>query len=231
MTTHIDTIVGNKGLSEKLTGMLVDLRDTIGSAFETIEDKIEKINAQAHSEGFEDYEIELLLRMYLSGVKTKRQLKWILTDKPRIKEQKKLMENGDINVPIEDNNVPDIPQPDYKIVIPDQVIEEELEQLTEEYKPDYTLEDLRSQIENYKSRIEELTTQCKTLEEKYKQLEAKTRVSPSNYIPAVQGNYLRTKVVVSQIFREVLVLKGSKMIYANVLIDISQNKYIRLEPV
>jgi hypothetical protein len=29
MTTHIDTIVGNKGLSEKLTGMLVDLRDTI----------------------------------------------------------------------------------------------------------------------------------------------------------------------------------------------------------
>jgi gamma-glutamyl:cysteine ligase YbdK (ATP-grasp superfamily) len=96
MTTHIDTIVGNKGLSEKLTGMLVDLRDTIGSAFETIEDKIEKINAQAHSEGFEDYEIELLLRMYLSGAKTKRQLKWILTDKPRIKEQKKLMENGDI---------------------------------------------------------------------------------------------------------------------------------------
>jgi DNA repair exonuclease SbcCD ATPase subunit len=211
--------------------MLVDLRDTIGSAFETSEDKIEKINAQAHSEGFEDYEIELLLRMYLSGVKTKRQLKWILTDKPRIKEQKKLMENRDINVQIEDNNVPDIPRPDYKIVIPDQVIEQELEQLTEEYKPNYTFEDLRSQIENYKSRIEELTTQCKTHEEKYKQLEAKTRVSPSNYIPAVQGNKLRTKVVVAQIFREVLVLKGSKMIYANILIDIPQNKYIRLEPV
>ena len=231
MSTHIDTIIGNKELSEKLTGMLVDLKDTIGSAFETIEGKIEKINAQAHSEGFEDYEIELLLRMYLSGVKKKRQLKWILTDKPRIKEQKKLMENRDINVQIEDNNVPDLPPPDYKIVIPDQVIEQELEQLTEEYKPDYTLEDLRSQIENYKSRIEELTTQYKTLEEEYKQLEAKTRVSPSKYIPAVQGNNLRTKVIVAQIFREALALKGSKMIYANVLIDISQNKYVRLEPV
>lgn len=202
----------------------------IGSPFETIEDKIEKINVQAHSEGFEDYEIELLLRMYLSGVKTKRQLKWIITDKTRIKEQKRIMENRDINVPIEDNNVPDILPSDYKIVIPDEVIEQELEQLTEEYKPDYALEDLRSQIENYRSQIEELTTQYKTLEEKYKQLEAKTKVSPSNYIPAVHGNNLRTKVV-AKIFREVLALKGSKMIYANVLIDISQNKSVRLEPV
>ena len=71
----------------------------------------------------------------------------------------------------------------------------------------------------------------KQLEEKYKQLEARTRVSPSNYIPAVQGNNLRTKVVVAQIFREVLALKGSKMIYANILIDTSKNKYVRLEPI
>jgi hypothetical protein len=95
MTVSLGTVptISNKGISERLKGMLVDLRDTIGSAFETIEDKIEKINVQAHSEGFEDYEIELLLRMYLSGVKTKRQLKWIITDKPRIKEQKRIMEN------------------------------------------------------------------------------------------------------------------------------------------
>jgi DNA repair exonuclease SbcCD ATPase subunit len=222
--------IGNGGISERLKGMLVDLRDTICSAFETIEDKIEKINVQAHSEGFEDYEIDLLLRMYLSGVKTKRQLKWILTDKPRIKKQKRLTENRDVNVPIEDNNVPDILPSDYKIVIPDEVIEQELEQLTEEHKPDYALEDLRSQIENYKSQIEELTADKKNIEEKYKQLEAKTRVSPSNQIPAIRGNILRTKVVVSQIFREVLALKGSKMIYANILIDIS-HKYVRLEPV
>ena len=60
----------------------------------------------------------------------------------------------------------------------------------------------------------------KQLEDKYKQLED----------PAVQGNNLRTRVVVAQIFREVLALKGSKMIYANILIDISKNKYVRLEP-
>jgi hypothetical protein len=68
------------------------------------------------------------------------------------------------------------------------------------------------------------------LEAKNIQLEAKTRNSPSNNIPALQGNNLITKVVVSQLFREILQLKGSKMIYANIIIDITQNKYIRLEP-
>jgi hypothetical protein len=53
---------------------------------------------------------------------------------------------------------------------------------------------------------------------------------PSNKLPALQGNTLRTKVVVNQMFREILALKGSKEIYANVVIDVSQNKYVRLEP-
>ncbi|MDQ4013819.1 MAG: hypothetical protein M3146_08880 [Thermoproteota archaeon] len=73
--------------------------------------------------------------------------------------------------------------------------------------------------------------QNKAFEEKYEQLEARTRVSPSNSIPAVQGNTLRTKVVVNQLFREILKLRGSKIIYANIVIDISQNKYERLEPI
>jgi acid stress-induced BolA-like protein IbaG/YrbA len=47
----------------------------------------------------------------------------------------------------------------------------------------------------------------------------------------MQGNELRIKVVVSQLFKEILQLKGSKMIYANIIIDRTQNKYIRLEPV
>jgi hypothetical protein len=45
----------------------------------------------------------------------------------------------------------------------------------------------------------------------------------------VQGNKLRTRIVVNQVFREILTLKGSKTIYANILIDMPQNKYIRLE--
>jgi hypothetical protein len=71
----------------------------------------------------------------------------------------------------------------------------------------------------------------KQLEEKYNQLEARARVTHSNSIPAKQGDTLRTKVVVAQIFRETLALKGSRMIYAYIVIDTSQNKYVRLEPI
>lgn len=64
MSTHIDTIIGNKELSEKLTGMLVDLRSKVGLVLEDVENDIEKIRAQGHSEGFEDHEIDLLLKMF-----------------------------------------------------------------------------------------------------------------------------------------------------------------------
>lgn len=47
----------------------------------------------------------------------------------------------------------------------------------------------------------------------------------------LQGNKLRIKVIVSQLFREILNIKGSKKIYANILIDVLQNKYIKLEPI
>ncbi|HZA68476.1 MAG TPA: hypothetical protein VE548_02170 [Nitrososphaeraceae archaeon] len=240
------TTMENREISERLKGMLVDLRDTISSAFENIEERMERINIQAHSEGFEDHEINLLIRMYLSEVRqlSKRQIKYLLTDKPRIKKQKSLIENRDNFVP---EDVPEIPAPDYKIVVPDQVIEEVItshqpqqqqqeqqqqrqQQEQEECKPDYALENLRSQIESYKSQIEELIVDKKNIEEKYKQLEAKTLVTPSNPTPTLRGNNLRTKIVVTQLFREVLALKGSKMIYANILIDLSQNKYVRLEP-
>jgi hypothetical protein len=82
-------------------------------------------------------------------------------------------------------------------------------------------------LDNVNSKNNDLAAQIKTLEE---QLEAKTKNSPSNNILAEQGNNLITKVVVSQLFRQILQLKGSKMIYANIIIDITQNKYIRLEP-
>jgi hypothetical protein len=230
MSLGIVTTVGNKEISERLKGMLVDLRNSTATYLE----QIKNIRNQTHSEGLEDHEINLVIKSYLKEFLNIDQIKYILYDKARRAKQKSLTK--DLGRSPQHDDIPSIPAPDYKIVVPDQVIKEEQEQLTqqqltEEYKPDYALEDLRSQIETYKTQVEELTADKKNIEEKYKQLEARTRVSPSNYIPAVQGNNLRTKVVVAQIFREVLALKGSKMIYANILIDMTQNKYVRLEPV
>lgn len=74
----------------------------------------------------------------------------------------------------------------------------------EEFKqqePDYGTEELKLQLENTRSNLDQTIEDKKQLEEKYKQLEAKTRVSPSNSIPVVQGNTLRTKVAVSDIFK------------------------------
>ena len=56
-------------------------------------------------------------------------------------------------------------------------------------------------MENTRSNLDLTIEDKKQLEEKYKQLEAKTRVSPSNSIPVVQGNTLGTKVAVSDIFK------------------------------
>jgi hypothetical protein len=235
------TMVGNGKISERLKGMLVDLRNTTA----TIIDAIEDIKIQARSEGLEDHETDLLIRSYLKEFLDKDQIKYVLHDKPRRAKQKSLTEKSgtsplDVNMSEETITLPT----EHKILPQDleEITQEQQEQEDTEpelspfeelktQKPDYAIEDLKIQLDNEKNKSNELITQNKALEEKYKQLEARTRVSPSNSIPTVQGNTLRVKIVVNQVFREMLQLKGSKMIYANIVIDTSQNKYVRLEPI
>jgi hypothetical protein len=235
LTIEIVPNLSNKEPSDKLNSMLVDLENNTKAIF----DSIEEIRTEARSEGFEDFETDLLLKPYLDRGMGRDRAKYILRDKSRRKKQNSLTKNLGTSPQIDDNNVPKIPAPDYNIVFPDQVFDKATQEQKkepspfEEFKqqePDYGTEELKLQLENTRSNLDQTIEDKKQLEEKYKQLEAKTRVSPSNSIPAVQGNNLRTKVVVAQIFREVLALKGSKMIYANILIDLTQNKYVRLEP-
>lgn len=61
MSLGIVTTVGNKEISERLKGMLVDLRNSTATYFE----QIENIRNQAYSEGLEDHEINLLIKSYL----------------------------------------------------------------------------------------------------------------------------------------------------------------------
>jgi hypothetical protein len=246
MTLQIDTITGNKRLSAKLDRMLLDLRSNTGAWL----DSIEEIKQQAHKEGFNEQETHLLIKQYLSGFLEKRQIRWILDEKPRRLEQKKLSEKlatsgTDANMSIAEPEPETVSIPaDYEVLVPDQVLEEETKQLEQQEQPEsepvnevleekiipnYEVEDLKLQLDNANSKITELTTQNKNIVEKYMQLETRIRVSPSNNFPAIQGNILRTKIVVNKMFREILVLKGSKEIYANILIDVSQNKYVGLE--
>jgi hypothetical protein len=217
MMIHTDTQIGNKPISDKLRSMLLDLKTNIG----VLHESVKAIREQAHSENFEDYEIDLLLKQFLKQFLNPRQVKWILVDQPRELDKKKISDNLDSNVQNDDKNLLKLPQPE--VIDHDETIQLEDTILTPQ--------DLKLKLENALINLNNALTDKRHLEEKYKQLEAKTRVSPSNSIPVLQGNTLRTKVVVSQLFREMLQLKGSKMIYANILIDVLQNKYVKLEPI
>jgi hypothetical protein len=84
MSIKIDTTIGNKVISEKLRAMLTDLR----SNTQAILDSIEEIKAQARSEGFEDYEIGLLIRSYFKDFLSKNRLSYILYKQPRRSTEK-----------------------------------------------------------------------------------------------------------------------------------------------
>jgi hypothetical protein len=244
MSLRIDTVIGNKRLSPKLKKMLSDLRNNTG----VLMNNIEEIKQQACKEGLSDQETKLLLKQYLVDFLTKDQIKYLLHDKGRREEQKKLTKKRgtsplDANMSMKQEQEEKISIPtDYKIVIPAQILEEETKQLeqesesepvnevSEEIKPNYEIENLKMKLDNTQSSLEQALADKKNWEEKCKQLEARTRISPSNNFPAIQGNTLRIKIVVNQMFREILPLKGSRVIYANVVIDTQQNKYIRLEP-
>jgi hypothetical protein len=208
---------GNKHISDKLRSMLLDLKTNIDVLFESVE----AIREQARSENFEDYEIDLLLKQFLKQFLNPRQIKWILVDQPRELIQKKISENLDSNVQNVDKNLPELAQPE--VIDHDETIR------LKDKK--HTTQDLNLKLENDLINLDNSLTDKRHLKEKNKQLEAETRVLATNDTPKLQGNYLRTKVVVSQLFREILGLKGSKMIYANILIDVSQNKFIKLEPI
>ena len=131
MSIELDTKVGNKVISEKLKGMLNDLRSNTRAIF----DSVDEIKEQARIEGFEEFETNLLLKTYLKEFLTKSQLRYILHDKPITQLKKNLTDEThnimqvDENKILEDNNIPsDIPPPDYKLV----VSEEHLNEVTQQ---------------------------------------------------------------------------------------------------
>jgi hypothetical protein len=108
MFLQIDTIIGNKGPSGRLIGMLVGLVSNTNAIF----DSVGEIRAQAHSEGFNDFETDLLLKTYLVKGLGKDKARYFLNEKPRLEKekQKKLTENLARIGKNDDNNVPDVPR-------------------------------------------------------------------------------------------------------------------------
>ena len=79
MTIGIVPNFSNREPSDKLNSMLVDLENNTKAIF----DSIEEIRTQARSEGFEDFETDLLLKPYLDRGMGRDRAKYILRDKSR----------------------------------------------------------------------------------------------------------------------------------------------------
>lgn len=131
MTIEIVPNLSNKEPSDKLNSMLVDLENNTKAIF----DSIEEIRTQARSEGFEDFETDLLLKPYLDRGMGRDRAKYILRDKSRRKKQNSLTKNLGTSPQIDDNNVPKIPGPDYNIVVPDQVFDKATQEQKKEPSP------------------------------------------------------------------------------------------------
>jgi hypothetical protein len=226
-----DTQIGNKTISPELEQLFSDLASHVTHTYEIVT----RIKSKAHEEGFNDDEIHNLLRHNLSKFLDRNQVNYILTvkDQRKQKREAKMLTNQQND----SKNVPSIPAPEYNIIPLDRnKVDEELTNEVQVEK-DHQMEDLRMQLINAENKYNDLVAKVITLEEKYKGIEGKITSLSSDNSPTPQVNNLepkeknqKTKVVVSDLFREVLRLKGSHIIYANIEIDKLQNKYIRLEP-
>ncbi|MDQ4013818.1 MAG: hypothetical protein M3146_08875 [Thermoproteota archaeon] len=99
--------MSNGRISERLKGMLVDLRNTTATMIDAIED----IKIKARSEGLEDHETNLLIKSYLKEFLDKDQIKYVLYDKPRRAKQKSLTDksgpsSSDVNMSEETITLP-----------------------------------------------------------------------------------------------------------------------------
>jgi hypothetical protein len=155
MSTQIDTIISNRSISQKLKGMLVDLVNNAEAIF----DSVKEIRDQARTEGFEDYETDLLLKTYLEKGLGKAKARYILYEKPRLEKQKKLTDNNAKIGENDYNNVPEIPAPDYNIVFPDHVIEEVIQEQKQEQvqaqKPNHEVEELRLRLDTTQANLDQ----------------------------------------------------------------------------
>jgi hypothetical protein len=155
MSTQIDTIISNKSISQKLKGMLVDLVNNAEAIF----DSVKEIRDQARTEGFEDYETDLLLKTYLEKGLGKAKARYILYEKPRLEKQKKLTDNNAKIGENDYNNVPEIPAPDYNIVFPDHVIEEVIQEQKQDQvqaqKPNHEVEELRLRLDTTQANLDQ----------------------------------------------------------------------------
>lgn len=171
----------------------------LGTKLSTLFDRMKE---RAKQEGFSEEETLSLFKIYLRGALTPSQIRWYLVDKEKrnLRKQLELKDKENKNIQIRS-----------QVQIQDAEIVSETKNIELESTPE-SIQDLRATVDTQQQYIS-------TLEEKVQEKEEVAR----------SQNQIRVKISVSQLYRDVLMMRNSNAIYTNILID--NNKYVKLEPV
>jgi hypothetical protein len=198
--------------SEELLNLIKDL----GKLGTKLSELFEAIKQKGHEEGFTDYEIKDMLRTHLKRSLSASQIKWYLFDKDKYDlkkrlavtsqiEGKKVMEQAARNFELRSKTTQNSTPTD-AIEITDCELDPEKGQEIES-------------VQQLKTTIEYQTQYINTLEDKIQEKQEIQRAQ----------NQLRLRVPVSQLYRDILMMRNSGAMYVNILID--GNKYQTLEAI
>jgi hypothetical protein len=201
---------------------LINIIKELGKLGTKISNVVEKLKERARSEGFNEDETKTLMRIYLKGVLSKRQIQYWVSDRDKMNLKRQLElkqqqgqgqgQNNQVHLRTKAN------VQDAQLVSETKTIEleqkrepEEGEEQEEQYQAE-SIQDLRATVSTQ-------TTYINTLEDRLKEKEEINKSLKQQ----------RIKISVSQMYRDVLMMRNTNAIYANILID--NNKYVKLEPI
>jgi hypothetical protein len=201
---------------------LLNLIKEVGKIGTKLSELFEAVKQKGHEEGFTDYEIRDMLRTHLKGSLSAGQIKWYLYEKDKYDLRKQLAGSSQV----EDNKVIEQNTKDIELrsrtkvqdvaIIPNNITSNIVETTTVEL--DQEKEQLQTEsVRDLKATIEHQAQYINTLEDK---------IQEKQEIQKLQGQ-LRIKISISQLYRDVLMMRNSGVTYTHIIID--NDKYIKLE--
>jgi hypothetical protein len=201
---------------------LLNLIKEVGNIGTKLSELFEAVKQKGHEEGFTDYEIRDMLRTHLKGSLSAGQIKWYLYEKDKYDLRKQLAGSSQV----EDNKVIEQNTKDIELrsrtkvqdvaIIPNNITSNIVETTTVEL--DQEKEQLQTEsVRDLKATIEHQAQYINTLEDK---------IQEKQEIQKLQGQ-LRIKISISQLYRDVLMMRNSGVTYTHIIID--NDKYIKLE--
>jgi hypothetical protein len=203
---------------------LLNLIKEVGNLGTKLSELFEAVKQKAHEEGFTDYEIKDMLRTHLRGSLSAGQIKWYLFEKDKYDLKKRLA----VTSQIEDKKVIEQEAKDIELrsktkvldvaTMPNSTPTDVVEITTVKLDPEKEQQEIES-IQDLKATIEYQTQYINTLEDKIQEKQEIQRAQ----------SQLRIRVSVSQLYREILMMRNCGATYVNILIE--GNKYQTLETI